>query len=235
MNFRNTLLAAGVALTTCGAAALSLGESRGTVVLGRPLDLVFQVLTDGAESVDAACVAADILLGDTLISQSRIDITPLPAVAGRSSAVRLRASGVVNEPIVTVQLSAGCSGKITRTYTFLSDLPTTVPRYSSASPVNVSRLSSAAGVASAVVAGSTPSVSTSAETRLATRAKVPNPKEPPALPVRAPSLAKPSKGAPAQAVDHKAASASRKEKALSVAAPATARSRLVLEPLDIWL
>ena len=70
---------------------------------------------------------------------------------------------------------------------------------------------------------------------MATRAKVPDPKEPPALPVRAPSLAKPSKGAPAQAVDHKAASASRKEKALSVVAPATARSRLVLEPLDIWL
>ena len=80
MNFRNTLLAAGVALTTCGAAALSLGESRGTVVLGRPLDLVFQVLTDGTESVDAACVAAEVLLGDTLISQARIDITPLPAV-----------------------------------------------------------------------------------------------------------------------------------------------------------
>ena len=82
MNFRNTLLAAGVALTTCGAAALSLGESRGTVVLGRPLDLVFQVLTDGTESVDAACVAAEVLLGDTLISQARIDITPLPAVPG---------------------------------------------------------------------------------------------------------------------------------------------------------
>ena len=218
-----------------GASALSLGGGSGAVVLGAPVDLSFELQPDPGTDVASSCVTAKLVAGDTVIGDSKVRVVPLPEVRGRPSGVRVLASIALDEPVLTVTLSAGCMGKTTRTYTFLSDLPTTVPRYSSASPVDVSRLSSAAGVASAVVAGSTPSVSTSAETRLATRAKVPDPKEPPALPVRAPSLAKPSKGAPAQAVDHKAASASRKEKALSVAAPATARSRLVLEPLDIWL
>lgn len=219
MNFRNTLLAAGVALTTCGAAALSLGESRGTVVLGRPLDLVFQVLTDGTESVDGACVAADILLGDTLISQSRIDITPLPAVPGRSSAVRLRASGVVNEPIVTVQLSAGCSGKITRTYTFLADLPDTVA--AATAPIAIAALKPDAAPARSDGRGTQapPSPGSSRSAR------------PPASGAESPEASAP-RPAPRPVPRERAAPVPRVAASAAPAVPPQ-RARLVIEPLDL--
>lgn len=219
MNFRNTLLAAGVALTTCGAAALSLGESRGTVVLGRPLDLVFQVLTDGTESVDGACVAADVLLGDTLISQARIDITPLPAMPGRSSAVRLRASGVVNEPIVTVQLSAGCSGKITRTYTFLADLPDTVA--AATAPIAIAALKPDAAPARSDGRGTQapPSPGSGRSAR------------PPAPGAESPEASVP-RPAPRPAPRERAAPVPRVAASAAPAVPAQ-RARLVIEPLDL--
>lgn len=219
MNFRNTLLAAGVALTTCGAAALSLGESRGTVVLGRPLDLVFQVLTDDTESVDGACVAADVLLGDTLISQARIDITPLPAVPGRPSAVRLRASGVVNEPIVTVQLSAGCSGKITRTYTFLADLPDTVAAATAPIAIPALRPDAAPGRSDGRGAQALPSPGNIRFAR------------PPASVAEPPEASVP-RPAPRPAVRERVAPAPRVAASAAPAAPPQ-RARLVIEPLDL--
>ncbi|MFZ1498306.1 MAG: hypothetical protein WAT33_00555 [Giesbergeria sp.] len=102
-----------------GAAALSLGNPQGTVVLGRPLDLVFDVRTDGTDVSDA-CVTAKVTAGDDPISQSQISVTPLPNAAGRSASVRLRSSQPINEPVVDVRLSAGCSGSVVRTYTVLA-------------------------------------------------------------------------------------------------------------------
>lgn len=102
-----------------GAAALSLGNPQGTVVLGRPLDLVFDVRTDGVDVSDA-CVTAKVTAGDAPMSQSQISVTPLPNAAGRSASVRLRSSQPINEPVVDVRLSAGCSGSVVRTYTVLA-------------------------------------------------------------------------------------------------------------------
>lgn len=102
-----------------GAAALSLGNPQGTVVLGRPLDLVFDVRTDGTDVSDA-CVTAKVTAGDDPISQSQISVTPLPNAAGRSVSVRLRSSQPINEPVIDVRLSAGCSGSVVRTYTVLA-------------------------------------------------------------------------------------------------------------------
>ncbi len=102
-----------------GAAALSLGNPQGTVVLGRPLDLVFDVRTDGVDVSDA-CVTAKVTAGDDPISQSQISVTPLPNAAGRSASVRLRSSQPINEPVIDVRLSAGCSGSVVRTYTVLA-------------------------------------------------------------------------------------------------------------------
>lgn len=102
-----------------GAAALSLGNPQGTVVLGRPLDLVFDVRTDGADVSDA-CVTAGVTAGDTPISQSQISVTPQPKTAGRPASVRLRSSQPINEPVLSVRLSAGCSGSVVRIYTVLA-------------------------------------------------------------------------------------------------------------------
>ncbi|MDP3228349.1 MAG: hypothetical protein Q8N13_10295 [Acidovorax sp.] len=220
MNIRNTIFGTGLWVVATGASALSLGGSRGAVVLGAPVDLTFEVQPDAGSDVASSCVAASLVSGDTPIGDNRVRITPVSEMRGRASAVRVQAAVAVDEPVLTVTLTAGCTGKITRTYTFLSDLPAALVR--SASPVDVTRLSQAAnsaagparapqvvqsGQAGAPVAQrSAPAPSTPPPARAQARAPV----RPPARPSAA---AKPAAAAPQPA----------------------ARSRLVVEPLDTWL
>ncbi len=125
-------------MVATGVWALSLGGSRGAVVLGAPLDLSFDVQPDPGTDIASACVTARIMAGETAIGDGRVRVTPLPDMRGRPPAVRVQAAIAVDEPVVTVTLSAGCTGKVTRTYTFLTELPNAAPR--SGAPVDVSQL-----------------------------------------------------------------------------------------------
>lgn len=123
MKLSNTLLGLGIGVFACGAAALSLGEARGSVVLGRPIDLVFDVQTDPGTDLDVACMRATAVAGETQIDNSRLRIVAQPLVAGRAPSVRIHSSVAVMEPILTVHLAMGCSGAVSRTYHFFADLP----------------------------------------------------------------------------------------------------------------
>ncbi len=126
VNFRNALTAVCLGSAAWGAAALSLGNARGPVVLGRPVDLAFDVHTDPGQSLEGACITAQLFAGDNPVADARVRVTPLPMVPGRTPTVRVQSSVPVVEPVLTAVLHAGCSGKISRTYTFLADLPETV-------------------------------------------------------------------------------------------------------------
>ena len=138
MKIRNAIVGASLWVVATGVWALSLGGSRGAVVLGAPLDLSFDVEPDPGTDIASACVTARIMAGETAIGDGRVRVTPLPDMRGRPPAVRVQAAIAVDEPVVTVTLSAGCTGKVTRTYTFLTELPNAAPR--SGAPVDVSQL-----------------------------------------------------------------------------------------------
>lgn len=239
VNIRNVIFGPGLWAVAAGASALSLGGGSGAVVLGAPVDLSFELQPDPGTDVASSCVTAKLVAGDNVIGDSKVRVVPLPEVRGRPSGVRVLASIALDEPVLTVTLSAGCVGKTTRTYTFLPDLPTTTPRYSSASPVDLSRLPAASS--GAIVAGagaaSAGASSKSADTRAATvtdsRAKTPDAKEATTSAPRTSDAAKPSKNTAARAPEIKGAQPTRK---IPVAAePQAARARLVVEPLDTWL
>lgn len=220
VNIRYTIFGAGLWVVATGASALSLGGSRGAVVLGAPVDLTFEVQPDAGSDVASSCVAASLVAGDTPISDNRVRVTPVPEMRGRASAVRVQAAVAVDEPVLTVTLTAGCTGKTTRTYTFLSELPAALAR--SASPVDVTRLpqtaNSAVGSARVpqvaqpdqAVAPTPPRTASASSTPPPARAQARAPVRPPARPRAAP---KPAAAAPQPA----------------------ARNRLVVEPLDTWL
>lgn len=225
MKLRNSIVGPGLWVVAASASALSLGGSRGTVVLGAPIDLAFEVQPDAGADVASSCIAAKVLAGDTPIADNRVRVTPLPEAAGRAPAVRVQVPTAVDEPVVTVTLSAGCSGRKTRTYTFLTELPAAVAR--STSPVDVSRLGASPalvdgnqGRAAAVPGG--PAVTPSASPSRAPRARA-------VAPPRAADSAAPA--VPRARVEPRKPTVAR-------SAPADApaqRSRLVVEPLEVWL
>lgn len=239
VKIRNTIFGPGLWALAAGASALSLGNGSGTVVLGSPVDLSFELQPDPGTDVASSCVTAKLVAGDNAISDSKVRVIPLPEVRGRPSGVRVLASVSLDEPVLTVTLSAGCNGKTTRSYTFLSDLPTTVTRSASASPVDVTRLPSAAARTGAE-SQSSPAVgggSSAASSAATGMAQATRPSDKAAAPARAVRPQSADRSAPG------AATAPRPSARVGAAAPGksavgavpAARSRLVVEPLDTWL
>lgn len=124
---RNIWMAGICGLAVHSAAALSLGEANGQVLLGRPIDVSFDVHLDPGMALEAACLVARIDSGENRLGQGQVDLTPLPPVSGRSPAVRVQSFKLADEPVLTVHLSVGCTGTITRSYVFLVDLPDSIP------------------------------------------------------------------------------------------------------------
>ena len=238
VKIRNTFVGAGLCVVAASAAALSLGNSRGMVALGAPVDLSFDVLPDPGTDLASSCVTARVLAGDTPIGDAKVRVTPLPDVAGRPPAVRVQTSAVVDEPVLTVTLSAGCTAKVTRTYTFLSELPTAIAR--SASPVDLSRLP-AAGAADASRTGSGAAGSGAAAARAPSGPALPLPAAPaprvaPDSPQAAPAPVAPRTAARSAArAQATAAPPAKPAKSAAAASQASNRPRLVVEPLDVWL
>ncbi len=224
MKIRNTIFGPGLWVFAAGASALSLGSGSGTVVLGSPVDLAFELQPDPGTDVASSCVSAKLVAGDNAIGDSKVRVIPLPEVRGRPSGVRVMASIALDEPVLTVTLTAGCAGKTTRTYTFLSDLPTIATRSASALPVDLSRLPAAKGSEAARPLAAAPD--NRAVPALADQQATRQPPVP-----RAPTVARPAAPAPARPV----ARAPAPPKALAAGTAPAQRPRLVLEPLDIWL
>lgn len=213
VRLRKFLLAVSVGVAAGSATALSLGNPQGVVVLGRPLDLTFEVRTDGAEPGDA-CIHADVVAGDSAVPRSQVGVTPVGPRAGRSATVRVQTTQPITEPILSVQLSAGCSGKVVRTYALLAypaEALTAQQRAAVAATAAFARPSEQAA-ARAVPQGS---ADTAARQPASATAKPPTATQRPKRPA---SVSRP---VPPKAVPKPAREAG--------------RPRLVMEPLSDWL
>lgn len=216
------------------ASALSLGQSQGQVVLGAPLDLVFQWQPDADMDAATSCVRADVLLGERRIDASRVNITPLARRAGLPASVRVRASVVIDEPVVVVKLSAGCQSPTSRSYTFFAELPETVAASGAALDIRqLSELPPPPAIAPpperlrapAPARRAEPASRPTASANPPQAAPEPRPRKPEPKPASKPS--KPP-AAPAPTVTAPGESGLRMEPRLRI------DSRLRMEPLDAW-
>lgn len=101
--------------------ALSLGGAQGSVIIGRPLDILVQGSIDAAEAASGLCLDADVSYGDVRLPASAISVAIQRLGADGKGALRVRANTPVNEPIVAVAVKAGCPANFTRSYTLLAD------------------------------------------------------------------------------------------------------------------
>ena len=105
----------GVALNS---AALSLGTTTAVPLIGRPLNITLPVVTDGADDL---CIRADVLYADSPVSPAQVT-TQFEATGKKDGLIRLRSNKAVDEPVVTVELSAGCLQRVSRRYVLLADV-----------------------------------------------------------------------------------------------------------------
>lgn len=115
-------LVTGLLLLAIGAShALTLGRTRGAVLIGQPLnvDVLLALATD--ESVSALCLEADVFHADTLVSASKVSVATVAAGAGQA-VLRIRSQALVDEPFVILFVRAGCAEKVTRRYVLLADV-----------------------------------------------------------------------------------------------------------------
>ncbi|WP_157982593.1 type IV pilus assembly protein FimV [Simplicispira lacusdiani] len=232
MNFRNALITICLGSAACGAGALSLGNARGVVVLGRPIDLAFDVHLEPGKALEDACVTADMVSGTTPVSSGRVRVTPLPTLPGRPAAVRVQSTFLADEPMLAVTLHVGCSGKIARTYTFLSELPDTIAASSRpvAIPVAEAVTGAMAAPSAPVAPASAPGVRRPAQAvPVVPSDAAPAPRQRTARASQAPEAA------PAATPRTRPAATSKASRRANAArAPESPPSRLVIEPLEGW-
>ncbi|MCX7241223.1 MAG: hypothetical protein NTU86_12365 [Burkholderiales bacterium] len=118
------LLLAGFSL---GSSALTLGRMHGAAWIGHGLDLSVQVQMDAGSTDTSLCAEADVFYADSRQESARIRISQEPGAEADAVLLRIISPGIIDEPVVTVYLKAGCSQKVTRRYVLLADYPTDGP------------------------------------------------------------------------------------------------------------
>lgn len=118
------ILIATAALASGGeAAALGFGQARSNVVLGQPLNLAVPITLAAGETIGAGCTGAEVNYGETQLPPISVRVRLTQGVDGNESVMRVIATTVIDEPVVTVTLSAGCPTKVSRTLVLLADPP----------------------------------------------------------------------------------------------------------------
>ena len=125
-NLRPTACALLLLTWASGTTAFTLERSRGSVILGRPLDFSVQASLNAGEDAASLCLEADVLQADAPISPSRVKIQLLKAGGDGLSTVRVSSLTIVEEPVLTVVVKYGCLSKNSRKYVVFADPPASV-------------------------------------------------------------------------------------------------------------
>ncbi|MFP5399392.1 MAG: hypothetical protein ACLGIT_13790 [Gammaproteobacteria bacterium] len=114
------VVAAGIA---CGeAAALAVGAPRSPLPLGRALNLSVPVQLADGETLEPACVGAELSVGERRLIRDQVAIEVVPA-GGSQVRVRLRTGLAIDEPVVELRLSLGCPARHVRHYVLFTEPP----------------------------------------------------------------------------------------------------------------
>ena len=116
-----------VAITALGfggsVSALGFGPIRSSVVLGQPLNLAVPVNLAEGETLSSECASAEVVAGDVKLQPGTVRVRVTQGRDAAESVLRISTSSVVEEPVLTVTVSAGCPTRLSRTLVLLADPP----------------------------------------------------------------------------------------------------------------
>lgn len=151
MNFIRRPLAAVAILSVAStwsapAWSLGLGLPQSQAVLSDTLRVVVPLRLEAGETVTRDCVGAEVYFGDDRVPSTAVSVELQPAesvTSGMDARLLLRTTALINEPIVSVQVSAGCQARVSRRFVVLVDPPGRMADQAATQPNSVQALSPA--------------------------------------------------------------------------------------------
>ena len=126
--FKQTAWGVALLCAITSASAITIDRAAGSIVLGRPLDLTVKVTVAPDEELTSLCAVADVTYGDVQQDPARVSVSTEPASSPNTLNVRVRSSNPVDEPVVTLEVKAGCKQTVSRRFVMLSDLAADIQR-----------------------------------------------------------------------------------------------------------
>jgi len=125
MRAASTLLAIGAVLWVASPCAHALGFGRVTnaTQLGQALNFAAAVRLEGDEFLSRECVSAEVQSGDNKLQPGQVRTTLEGGIDGSERSVRVTTSTIIDEPVVTVSVTIGCTARITRRFVAFIDPP----------------------------------------------------------------------------------------------------------------
>ena len=123
MSYKAVTLGLVLAGTALGSAALNLGRARGAAWIGQPLELVVPVQTDPGQTETGLCAEAEVFHGDSRQDGSRVQVQVLGTDQPDTFNLKITSSALIDEPVVSVYVRAGCNQKSSRKFVLLADFP----------------------------------------------------------------------------------------------------------------
>lgn len=120
-----SMLLAGASLLSASGdvQALGFGRSVNASHLGQPLNFAATVRLESDESLPRECVTAEVLSGDFRVAPAAVRVSVEPAPNPGERMVRVTTTTAIDEPVVTVTLTAGCQQRLSRNFVTLVDPP----------------------------------------------------------------------------------------------------------------
>ena len=171
------------------ALALTLGSLPGPVWIGRSMDVALALYAEAGEDMAALCLEADVFYADTRQDPRGVSLSFKAGLPGQPAMLRIASAALVNEPMVTLHVRAGCVHKTSRRYVLLADPPIDLP-----APAPAPAPPLAASPPAPPLAASPPALP--AQPTASASASEPSPPAAPttaAAPIAAPALAAPVK------------------------------------------
>ncbi len=122
-------------LTCQGAWSLGFGPVRATAYLGYPLDVSIPLHLQAGETIADSCVSATVSSGDVLLPAGTVTASLVQSPGGVDPRVRVRTTGRIDEPFVSVTVQLGCDVRLSRQFTIFADPPPVTPVIDSGSRI----------------------------------------------------------------------------------------------------
>jgi len=105
------------------ALALGFGDLRAQTLLGQPLNIAVPVSLGEGETLPPGCVGAEVVSGESRLTPNTVRVRVTAGRDPSEAVMRVVTTVPIDEPVVTVTLSAGCPTRMTRTLVLLADPP----------------------------------------------------------------------------------------------------------------